>query len=395
MSQSPRNPFIVGRPVPAERFIGRESEIAAAFDQINNRSHLAIWGSPAMGKSSFLQKLESPQTWEEHGLDASAAAIVRLSCENLIPFTPSGFWEAVLSLLNDQLEGESALQAEIETLLERGEKTKDGLRQVLRMLGRTNKFLLLLVDDYDLALCPNEQYDENAIQRFLSECRSLAVHSVEGQHLSMIVTSQKRLNELGPQLNPNASPWYNHYLFLRLKPFNDIEIKQALEFLRIPDLQEAIRDNIGGHPALLQIACFLLYRDLLVAKAPSEELFIQDFAEKSQPIFQNIWQRCSEVEQTLLILMALCCLKGHLHQQRQFDVSNIELIFSQRERELTKLEEQGVVTCTVHEGKTVYSFTSSTMAHWVIQELWNTDESWLQAREKVFLNLMSRQQLDN
>jgi hypothetical protein len=34
------------------------------------------------------------------------------------------------------------------------------------------------------------------------------------------------------------------------------------------------------------------------------------------------------------------------------------------------------------------------MERWVIQELRQTDDKWLQAREKVFLNLMSRQQLE-
>jgi hypothetical protein len=389
-----QNAFIVGKPVPPERFVGRESEIAAAFDQIYNRSHLAIWGGPGMGKTSFLQKLESPEAWEDHGMDSSQAVIVRFSCESIVPFTPSKFWGEILSNLKEKLEGESALQAEIDTILEAAEKTKDNLRQVLRKLGKQSKYLVLLIDDFDVALDTNEQYDEDAMQRFLSECRTLTVHSAEGQHLSMIVTSLKRLNELGPRLNANASPWYNHYLFLRLKTFNNSEIDRIFKILIIPDLREAIKENTGGHPSLLQISGFLLYRDLLTANAPSVEKFVSDFENVTQQIYQNIWDRCSEVEQTLLILMALSALKGRLHKQRQFDVSGIELIFSQRERELIKLEEQGVVTHTVDEGKNIYSFTSSTMERWVIQELRQTDDKWLQAREKVFLNLMSRQQLE-
>lgn len=389
-----QNPFIVGKAVPPERFVGRESEIASAFDQIYNRSHLAIWGGPGMGKTSFLQKLESPQAWEDHGMDSSEALIIRFSCESIVPFTPSKFWEEILNLLKEKLEGESALQAEIDTILQAGEKTKDSLRQVLRKLGRQSKYLVLLIDDFDVALNTNEQYDEDAMQRFLSECRNLAVHSAEGQHLSMIVTSLKRLNELGPKLNPNASPWYNHYLFLRLKTFNNTEIDHILQILRIPDLREAIRENTGGHPSLLQISGFLLYRDLLVANAPNVNKFVSDFESATQQIYQNIWDRCSEIEQTLLMLMALSALKGRLHKQKQFDVSGIELIFSQSERELIKLEEQGVVTHTVDEGNNIYSFTSSTMERWVIQELQQTDDKWLQAREKLFLNLMSRQQLE-
>ena len=389
-----QNPFIVGRPVPPERFVGRVLEIGSAFDQIHNRSHLAIWGGPGMGKPSFLQKLESPQTWEDHGMDLSQVVIVRFSCESIVPFTPSSFWGEILNLLQEKLEAESGLQAEIDIIMQAGEKTKDSLRRVLRKLQGQNKCLLLLIDDFHIALDTNEQYDEDAMQRFLSECRNLAVHSTEGQHLSMIVTSLKRLNELRPKLDPNASPWYNHYLFLPLKTFNNSEIDEILKILRIPDLRESIRENTGGHPSLLQISGFLLYRDLLTANAPTVGKFVSDFESETQQIFQNIWDRCSEVEQTLLMLMALSLLEGRLHKQKQFDVSDIKLIFSQRERQLIKLEEQGVVTHIVNEGKKIYSFTSSTMERWVIQELRQTDEKWLQAREKVFLNLMSRQQMD-
>jgi hypothetical protein len=389
-----QNPFIVGKPVPPERFIGSGSEIAAAFDQIYNRSHLAIWGGVGMGKTSFLKKLESPQAWLDHGMDSSQAVIVGFSCHNIFPFTPSSFWGEILSLLKDKLGNESALEVEIDTILQAGKKTKDSLRQVLRKLKVQNKYLVLLIDDFDVALDTNEQYDEDDMQRFLSECRNLAVHSAEGQHLSMIVTSLKRLNELGPKLNSNASPWYNHYLFLRLKTFNNSEIDHIFPILQIPELRKAIKENTGGHPFLLQMFGFLIYRDLLTKNAPSVEKFVSELESATQPFFQTIWNMCSEVEQTLLILMALSSLKGHLHIKRQFDISGIELIFSQRERELIELEEQGVITFIINEEKRVYSFTSSIMEHWVIQKIWQTDEKWLQAREKVFLNLMSRQQMD-
>ncbi|MBX9253190.1 ATP-binding protein [Desmonostoc muscorum CCALA 125] len=386
------NPFIVGKPVRPEHFVGRASEIAAAFDQIYNRSHLAIWGGPGMGKTSFLQKLESPQAWEDHGMDSSEAVIVRFSCENITPFSPSDFWGEIISVVKDKLASQSAFEAEIDTILKAGKPTKDSLRQILKKLKLQNKYLVLLIDDFHVALDPKDEYDEDAMQRFLSECRNLAVHSAEGQHMSMIVTSLKRLNELGPKLNPNASPWYNHYLFLRLKTFNNTEIDDIFKILRVPELREAIKDITGGHPSLLQISGFLLHRDLLTANAPDADKFVSDFESNTQQIFENIWERCSEVEQTLLMLMALSALKGRLHKQKQFDVSGIELIFSQREAELIKLEEQGVVTH--NEEKKIYSFTSSIMEHWVIQKLWQTDDKWLQAQEKVFLNLMSRQQME-
>ncbi|MFM6812232.1 MAG: ATP-binding protein, partial [Dolichospermum sp.] len=103
-------------PVPPEYFIGRTSEITAAFDTIHARSHLAIWGGPGMGKTSYLDKVACPQTWVEYGLDSSPAVIVLFSCQSLYPFTPAKFWAEILTIMYDKLEYEPELQAEIRNL---------------------------------------------------------------------------------------------------------------------------------------------------------------------------------------------------------------------------------------------------------------------------------------
>ncbi|MFM6816139.1 MAG: ATP-binding protein, partial [Dolichospermum sp.] len=94
---------------------------------------------------------------------------------------------------------EPQLQGEIKPLLERT-VTNDSLRQALRRLGKKDKFLLLLVDDFDAALVSNDQYTEAEMGTFLAQCRSLAVHAEESQYLSMIVTSLEPLSKPGPPL---------------------------------------------------------------------------------------------------------------------------------------------------------------------------------------------------
>ncbi|WP_017318193.1 AAA family ATPase [Mastigocladopsis repens] len=395
-----QNPFIVGQTVSPESFVGRKSEIDAAFDQIFNRSHLAIWGGPGMGKSSFLEKLASPQVWEERGENLSKIVIVLFSCQSINPFTASGFWKEVLIGMKGQLDTEPALQTDIETLLEQGLTTKDCLRQTLKKLGKKGKFLVLLVDDYDAALYENEQYTQADMVTFLSECRNLAYHCQERKYLSMIVTSLMRLNELGPPLSPASSPWYNHYLFQSLKLFSEKEVDQLLgivpETPQSQPLRDIIREIAGGHPALLQNAGSLLYRELPTAQgtALDAQAFAGKFESDTRQIFQNIWKRCSEQEQSLLMLIALYPLKGRLHKN-SYDLSGIDIIFSQKERELTNLEEQGVITRTEQGNKKIPSFTSSLMEEWVIQELGNTNNESLEKRRKVFLKLMSHEQAEN
>ena len=47
------NPFIVNQRVSPERFIGRKTLIRTAFNQIGNRSSLAVWGGMGMVKSEI------------------------------------------------------------------------------------------------------------------------------------------------------------------------------------------------------------------------------------------------------------------------------------------------------------------------------------------------------
>ncbi|NEO16936.1 MULTISPECIES: ATP-binding protein [unclassified Moorena] len=392
-----QNPFTYGQPVPPDRFVGRRSEIQAAFDQIYNRSNLAIWGGPAMGKTSFLELLASPQVWQKYGQDPSQAVIVLLSCQSIQPFTAPRFWKEVFNLLQEELHSEPDLQEQIQTLLDQGRASTKGMRKVLKQLGKRHKFLVLLVDDYDWALRENPHYSSAEMETFVTECRSIAYHSRERRYLSMIVASLRPLNELGPDLNPNSSPWYNHYLFQSLKPFTDPDIDHLMAGIPItPTLRDLIRDIAGGHPALLQIAGSLLYRELKTGKAPDAEAFARDFEATTLSIFETIWKRCSEVEQALLMLIALFKLNGRLHHNKHFDLRGIEVIFSQHQRELTNLTEQGVIirnqSSNQDSKKPDYVLTSSIMERWVIQELWQTNNTLLEDRQKVFLNLLSHTQ---
>jgi hypothetical protein len=388
------NPFFPGKPVPTESFIGRKSEINFAFDQIYNRSHFAIWGGPGMGKSSFLRKLANKQIWTEYGLDPSQGIPVILNCQsqNLIPFTPGGFWRESVSLLHDKLDSEPQLQAEIKQLLEKT-VTGDSLRQALRILGRKNKFLLLLVDDFDAALVTNNQYTENEMETFLAQCRSLAVHAEESEHFSMIVASLQRLNELGPKLNPNASPWYNHYVFQPLTLFTTEELVELLTIIRPPTLRHEIINITGGHPTLVQTAGFFLYRELQNGNNANINSFAGNFERDTQQIFQTIWRRCSSKEQVLLMLIALLDMGGYIGELK-FKLKGIGRIFTQNERSLIRLEEQGVITSSLRDNEKFYSFTSPLMKKWVIQEILQTPEQSIRDREKEFMNLISHGQVN-
>ena len=398
----PNNPFFPAGPVPPEYFIGRKSQLRLVFDLIAKNGHVAFYGNSGMGKSSLLHLLTYPEIWQEQEQDYSKAFIVYLNCSDLHSFTPSAFWREVLNLLKDETEDNHELKVVIDEVLIKDRIEKDHIRQVLRKICKQdkNKFLLLLIDDYDLALHTNEQYTEVEMLTFLSEFRNLAMDRKVRRNISTIVTTFRRLNELGPKLSPSGSPWYNHYLFQPMKPYSKAEVMEEFFTSTSPrcitieeSLQEGVLKITDGHPQLLQNAGHLLYDCLQEGTIPDFETFIQDFQGRTEQVFQNMWKLSTDEEKILLMLIALSGLEGRLGNQK-FALRDIDRIFSQRERELIDLKERGIIKQTEKEGKTVWEFASSMMEWWVVKEIENSDETELKKREKIFLQLMSREQVE-
>ena len=122
------------------------------------------------------------------------------------------------------------------------------------------------------------------------------------------------------------------------------------------------------------------------------EAFAREFANATEQFFRYTWDFSTEVEQMLLMLIALSNLEGRLNRRRQYKLDDLGLIFSQKELELRDLEERGILERTKEQGKDLYSFASSIMEWWVIKELENSaDEAALAQREKIFLGLSRRQ----
>ncbi|NER03410.1 MAG: ATP-binding protein [Okeania sp. SIO3C4] len=393
---NPKNPFTVGKTVPPERFVGRKYEINSTFAQIANNSHVAIWGSSGMGKSSLLEVLKSPEVWQKRGFDPSTIIIVYFSCLSLEPFLASKFWREILNLLAEKFQKDTSFYSEINTLLAKPEVNKDDFRQALRLIGEQNKYLVLLVDDYHVVMDENSQYQVENIEEFLGECRSLAHYSEESKYLSMIVTSLRRLNDIGPTLKPGKSPWYNHYFFIPLKPFTEKEVVNVLSGLPMtPELRDGIREIADSNPTLLQNAGFILYNKLQSEEPRDVETFAKDFLAATEHFFQDIWQLSNEEEKAILMLIALSRLKGRLPRtKKRYDLGNIDIIFSQKEQKFNDLEERGIIISNKTEDKKIYSFASSLMEWWVIQEVKNSNDEELKNREKTFLNLMNHRQLE-
>ncbi|NES25034.1 MAG: ATP-binding protein, partial [Symploca sp. SIO3E6] len=193
---------------------------------------------------------------------------------------------------------------------------------------------------------------------------------------------------------PGKSPWYNHYFFHLLQPFTDDEVAELLGSIPITVAwKEKIRAIADGNPKLLQNTLYRLYSKLRLGQIPEPETFASELLSNNQQFFQQIWELSNELEQTLLMLIALSALKGRL-PNKNFDIGGIENILSHWEVKLIDLEAWGVIKEEVKDHKKNYSFTSSLMEWWVIQKIYHSNEVEIKQREKAFLKIMSHRKVN-
>ena len=108
-TRQPLNPFRYGKPVPPDRFIGREDTQRTIFGRLNNGESTAIVGEPHIGKSSFLRYIRDERARNDWlGDQAAHFAFVDIDC-HLLPssFQPADFWEEVVGRVEETFAGET------------------------------------------------------------------------------------------------------------------------------------------------------------------------------------------------------------------------------------------------------------------------------------------------
>jgi hypothetical protein len=367
------NKFFPYKPVPPQKLVGRKSQIYTIFDQINNRGHVAIHGRSGMGKSSLLQYIKSRHFWDDKGLNFSEALIVYHNCEGL--FTPNSFWQEILQELKNEAEGDTDLQGKIDDVLKLETIEIRDIRRILKQIGKREKFLLLLLDDYHGILRTREDYNKGEpksteMEAFLSGLRNLAVHNTEGQYFSTVVAAFQKVDELGPEIPRGGSPWYNHYLYVDLKPFSQEDIDNYFFnpdghfFISIPDniSKKEVLEMTGGYPILLQRAGYIFSqsdRDIDI------NTFKAEFKNQTEYIFKDIWRELTVDEQQLLQFIVIDNFNGEVNGKR-YSIDDIDKVFREHRYKLTTLQQKGVIYKNPEQNK--YNFYSSLMQDLVVQE---------------------------
>jgi AAA ATPase-like protein len=387
------NPFYAGGAVTAKHFIGRSAEINEIFGNINNKTHLAIYGSPGFGKGSLLRAIQQPETWQARGLDPHSATVIWVNCGNFSPFTPEAFWRKLLERLDEGAD--AGLKPVIAAGLNKAATGRDDLQKVLDYFLKQHRVLVMLLEDVEAALCPGGKYSEDDVMKLKTDIRALC-NEYGTKCLSQIVTSVHRLSDLGQQLLPSGSPWFNHYLFLSMKPFTEEE-GNAL-FDKMPPawtLNQAQRDWIrelaDGHPTLVQNACGLLWRNFHEKRNVESWQYADELLGQNRHIFEYEWKSSQKGEKLAMLLIALVHADGRV-PGRNYNLSGLDTVLTQMQVNMFGLKDRGIIEERMEGAKAVFRFRSSLMEWWVVQNIQDAqDAKELAEREEILFGLSNRQ----
>jgi hypothetical protein len=391
------NPFICGGPVLPEYFIGREYELNKIFDQLTGYGFgsVAISGERRIGKTSLLKYIGDPDKAHEWGLVKDKTSLIYLDCQSISRFSPTRFWQRVLKLMLRNAEESTITSAK--ALLEKEEISSTDFEAVLDKIENQGRMLVLLLDEFEWVIRSENPKSEAETCDFLSGLRALINSTPKA--FSIVLTTRKPLNELCRPIRFMGSPFYNNFIFVRLKPFTNAEVDELLQNALkdtgtsfTPNECEYIRQIAGRHPLLVQIVGSLIFESHRSGLDEIDNYAYkgQKFEEQARHHFVDLWEYSTEQEQMLLMLIAIKKLEGRLNRKRTYDLGDLDLLFSQHERELKELADRGLVVNT----KSDYEIFSSIFEWWVVKELENSNEEVLERRRKIFFGLLTKEQAE-
>jgi serine/threonine-protein kinase len=316
---------------------------------------------------------------------------VYLDCPAIGSFTPSRFWQRILTLLLRQTRDSSltSLAETIQTALGKETIRQTDFEIVLDEIHRTGRALALLLDEFEWVIDPR---DEDATRVFLSGLRTLTTR--RPRVFSLVVATREELKRLCQTIKFTTSPFYNNFLFRHLRPLPEKEINQLLEKTLEgtgiefgPEERKCIRALGGTHPYLVQLAGALIFdaRAQGLEVAHCLELITAEFEEQTQHHFAEVWRDSGQQEKMLLIMFALRGLATR-EKERGYDVEILQHILGRHERPLTSLVKQGLIT----GARPTATLSPSMFESWVLREIRSYDEKEFTEYASLMFDLLEK-----
>lgn len=341
-------PFIYGRPVRGDKFLGREAELRTIFNRIYNGESTVVSGEPHIGKTSLLLQLANERTQRRYlAGEAERFVFVNLDLHPIgAQYEPVSFWEEVFDPLL-MLQRYDHLAASVERAATRGYNRRSLLR-IFTRLERHGLRLVLLLDEFE-RLLTHPNFEDPA---FFALLRSLATRTGALAIVPASRLSVAQMNQQGRGLLETGSPFFNNTIELPLRPFDEPTVGLLLDRGRFDAHERAfIRRVAGPHPFLLQaMAATLLETTDRTANSPSPSIgrggwgvragAAERFYERIAFHFDDVWSTLDDRTRTTAVILSLLELGGQVYGE-EFNYGEIERsdIFGQ---ELDKLADLGL-----------------------------------------------------
>jgi hypothetical protein len=362
------------KPVNPTDFYGRREEMQHIFDRLRNRAlgSSSIVGLEKSGKTSLLLCLSDLAVVKEHGF-AGEYMFMYFNFEG-VGLTPIKFCLRVLKRLQPEIS-DSRLSQMVRDMI-RDIQTKDeidplALVRLFETIGNKLK-IVLVFDGFD-----NVIKDESFGAEFYSILRRLATNC----NLAFIVATRRELSYYCHSKEIESSPFFNIFATIYLGPLSREEsatlLKGGFESLRLSLSEEEIEyviEMTGGHPYLLQAACFYLSdakRKHISGEQKQLEYTRQRLTKEVMSFFHRCWDSCSEEERRVLLTLA----RGHTQGRETLSAAEL----NSSVEELCCLKNKGMIV----ESDQGYKPFSPIFAEWITEQFPITEEDLTLRNPKI------------
>jgi hypothetical protein len=399
------NPFIKSGYF-SQNIILSSSKLSRLFSPIDAEGGaLGVYAERGMGKSTILNYIANPPL-ELLGNNFQKYIFVSINCQDAIssPIT-SSFWYQAIKQLESKLES-GPIKSKCQILLLRSHEeevlTHNDFHEILDVAADAVKRIVLVLDDFDCLIRTDlENLDET--RTFFQGFRSLTTR--DSNKANIVVATRVSLQELCKPLSaPYYSAFENGFTTERLRCFSEKEILHLLQ--RVEQTEQPLFSPIefryviylsGYHPQLAQIAAAVIFEQRIESGAPLDQKTLEEivgvqFKSESCFLFEALWQRATEIERLLLMLITLQKYQGKLLSS-QYSLSDLPELFWEKERELLELTQRGLLT-QIQANPPVWNIFSPIFQWWILKELEASSPDYLNERRKVWGNLITQKRAE-
>ncbi len=387
------NPFIYGKPVSRDDFLGREDALEKIVNCILASQSTALIGEPYIGKTSFLYHLNNIKSSLFGEQQAKQIIFSYMDAYNMLGnYAQAQFWKNALSPLKEWIETHQteAISKELEIRYQICDENNFGcftLEQLLKLFNLDIHKLsfVLMIDHFDVLI--HHSFLNKA--EFFGVLHALALRC---PGFVTIITGRQDFSELHSNVLKSGyrnSPYFDIFIEVKIGAlgFKDIVTLLKRGECRFSETDyNYIRAVADAHPYLLQAAAAAIW------DVAGQNLFgTARYQKASQLLYQRIgiyfndlWELWTGEKRKIFTAVALIHITTLLYQRKFISGDSLELDISFQSELLYNFEATGLLEKT-KSGQ--WHITRKPMLWWLTDKLISNVrnnipfEEWLKAEK--------------